>query len=220
MKLPARVKYLCVEGVIGVGKTSFCKLLSETFSAQLVLEQFEDNPFLSSFYQNPQGFAFKTQLWFVVSRFQQLQQALPQQDLFQSIKISDYMFDKDRLFALQNLDEDEMSLYDTIAQNLSEKLVQPNYVVYLQASSDVLLQRISQRNRHMEKNITRSYIQKLNQAYDHFFFHYNKAPVLIVNTDHVDFVAHTQHYPDILKQVCEVKNTTRYYVPPADQLPD
>lgn len=162
--------YLCIEGVIGAGKTSLSYLLAERFNARTVLEEAEENPFLAKFYTDRRMFAFQTQLWFLVSRYKQLSMMIAQQDLFHQVTISDYIFAKDRIFANVNLDEDELILYNQLSRVMESSIAQPDLVVYLQASTDVLLKRIEKRGRAYEYNMDRDYIDLLNQAYNHFFF--------------------------------------------------
>ena len=149
--------YIAIEGPIGVGKTSLAQLLSKELGARLVLEDFEDNPFLPDFYNDPERFGFQTQLFFLLQRYRQ-QQDLRQVDMFQKLLITDYMFVKDRLFASLNLGDKEMQLYDTVASLLERNIIRPDIVIYLQADTDVLMKNIEKRGRNMEKNITWEYI--------------------------------------------------------------
>ena len=158
-------KYIAIEGPIGVGKTSLSKLISERLGAKLVLEEFQDNPFLSDFYEDPERHAFQTQLWFLLQRFQQ-QQDLRQIDMFQNLVITDYMFVKDRLFASLNLNEKEMSLYDTVANMMERNVIGPDLVIFLQADTETLMRNISRRGRDFEKNMSEDYIDALNQVYN------------------------------------------------------
>ena len=179
--------YVAIEGTIGVGKTSLAKLISERLGAKLVLEEFQDNPFLSDFYEDPERHAFQTQLWFLLQRFQQ-QQDLRQIDMFQNLVITDYMFVKDRLFASLNLNEKEMSLYDSVAKMMEKNVIHPDLVIFLQADTDTLMRNISKRGREFEKNMSEDYIDALNQVYNEYFFRYQETPLIIINTNNIDFV--------------------------------
>lgn len=206
------LKYIAIEGVIGAGKTSLADKLSETLGAKIVYEEFEQNPFLEEFYQDPERFAFQTQIFFLLSRYRQ-QQELKQIDMFQKCIVSDYLFAKDRIFATLNLSEKEMKLYDGIAKLMERDIVLPELVIYLQASTDHLMHNISKRARKMEKFITREYIQALNELYNNFFFHYSTTPLLVINTDEIDFVNNKNDYQDILIEINHHSSGTRYYVP-------
>jgi len=211
MKLE-NIKYIAVEGVIGAGKTSLAEKLSETLGAKTIYEEFEHNPFLEEFYQDPERFAFQTQIFFLLSRYRQ-QQELQQIDLFQECIVSDYLFAKDRIFATLNLSDKEMKLYDGIAKLMERDVVLPELIIYLQASTDHLMHNISKRARKMEKFITREYIQALNELYNNFFFHYSNTPLLVINTDEIDFVNNKNDYQDILVEINHHTSGTRYYVP-------
>ena len=180
------LNYVAIEGSIGVGKTSLAKLLSDKLGAKLILEKFEDNPFLSEFYDDPERFAFQTQLFFLLQRYQQ-QQELRQVDMFHNLLISDYMFIKDRLFASLNLDEKEMSLYDSIANMLERNVINPDLIIYLQADTSTLMKNIAKRGREFEANISYDYINGLNEVYTEYFFRYNETPLVIINTNYIIF---------------------------------
>jgi len=193
-------EFIAIEGVIGVGKTSLAKLLTERHNARLVLEQFEDNPFLPKFYEDRERYAFPTQMSFLASRFKQ-QQDMLSKDLFQQMTISDYIFEKDRIFARLNLDDDELALYDSIFNIMTGISAVPDLVIYLQSNVDRLMQNIQERDRNYERKITRSYLQELNDAYNHFFHHYNKSPLMIINTSEIDFVSNEKHLDYIEEQI-------------------
>jgi deoxyguanosine kinase len=212
-RLPRNVRYLCVEGVLGVGKTALCNLLGNRLGARLVLEEGEENPFLPGFYRNKKSYAFQTQLWFLLSRYRQLSDAFTQLDLFQEVTVLDYMFAKDRIFASINLDDNELALYNRISSILEKTIPRPDYVVYLQASSDVLIKRIEKRGRPFESSVEKGYIELLNQAYNHFFFHYTDSPLLIINTNEIDFVEHEGDLDELLKEICKVAPGSNYYQP-------
>jgi deoxyadenosine/deoxycytidine kinase len=205
-------RYIVVEGVIGVGKTSLAKLLSEHLEAKLVLEEVEENPFLKDFYRDREHFAFQTQMHFLFSRYQQ-QRGLRQLDLFSERMVSDYLFQKDRIFAQQNLSERELVLYDRLVGWLELDVVRPDVVVYLQAETGVLMERISRRGRPFEKDMDRGYIASLNEAYNHFFFHYTDAPLLVVNTNPIDFVNNEEDFDDLRKRILTHRQGTTYYAP-------
>ena len=205
-------RYIAVEGVIGVGKTSLAKLLSERLQAQLVLEEVEENPFLKDFYKDRARYAFQTQMHFLFSRFQQ-QRSLRQTELFSERLVADYLFQKDRIFAGLNLSERELGLYERLVGWLELDVVKPDVVVYLQANADVLLERIGRRGRPFEKDMDREYIRQLNEAYNHFFFHYNDAPLLVVNTNGIDFVNNADDFEDLLQRIVSHRQGTVYYAP-------
>ncbi len=192
--------FIAIEGVIGVGKTSLAKLLTERHDARLVLEQFEENPFLPKFYQDRERYAFPTQMAFLASRFKQQQEMLDQ-DLFHQMTVSDYIFEKDRIFARLNLDEDELALYDSIFNIMTGISAKPDLVIYLQSTVDRLMKNIRERDRDYERHITRSYLEDLSEAYNHFFYHYNKSPLIIINTSEIDFVSDEKHLDYIEEQI-------------------
>lgn len=198
----SKYPYIAIEGVIGAGKTSLADRLCRTFSAQLILEEFENNPFLEDFYREPRYYAFQTQIFFLLSRFRQ-QERLLQLDLFQTALISDYLFNKDRIFATQNLTEKEMVLYDGIARIMEREIIIPDLVIYLRASTGRLLANIRKRDRSYERSIDDTYIHELNILYDQFFAHYKKTNLLIVNTEDIDFVNYERDYSYIVKKVNE-----------------
>lgn len=204
--------YIAIEGVIGVGKTSFAKLLSERMTAKLVLEKFEENPFLEDFYEDPERYAFQTQLYFLLSRYRQ-QMELKQVDLFHNLLVSDYMFEKDKLFANLNLEDKELVLYNLIMQLLEKEVPTPDLVVFLQASTDRLIENIKKRARSYERNISREYIESLNQIYNEFFFRYKHSPLLIVNTNEIDFVRNEQDLNELLILLRKPISGTVYYNP-------
>jgi deoxyadenosine/deoxycytidine kinase len=203
-------RYIVVDGVIGVGKTSLAKLLAARMEGRLSLEVVEDNPFLVKFYDDRTGYAFQTQLFFLLSRFRQ-QQQLFQHDLFSAFLISDYLFAKDRIFANLNLSDDELALYDQIATILEHRILKPDLVIYLQARNEILMERIHWRGRTFERDMDSGYIDALNQAYSYFFHHYQDTPLLVVNTDDLDFVNMPQDFDLLYEQLTDSFQGTRFY---------
>lgn len=185
-------EFIAIEGVIGAGKTSLARLISERHNARLVLEEFEDNPFLPLFYQDRARYAFQTQLSFLASRFNQ-QKSMTSKDLFTDFLVSDYLFDKDRIFARLNLGADEMALYDRIYNIMSGIAAKPDLVIFIQCSVEKLLQNIYRRGREYEMEISAHYLEELNEAYNHFFYHYDRSPLLIINANEIDFVNNEDH---------------------------
>lgn len=193
-------EFIAIEGVIGAGKTSLARLISERRNAKLVLEEFEDNPFLPMFYQDRARYAFQTQLSFLASRFNQ-QKTLTSKDLFSDFIVSDYLFDKDRIFARLNLGADEMALYDRIYNIMSGIAAKPDLVIFIQCSVERLLQNIYKRGREYEMEISADYLEELNEAYNHFFYHYDRSPLLIINANEIDFVNNEDHLQYIENQI-------------------
>jgi len=194
------VKYIAIEGVIGAGKTTLAKMLAERLNANLIVEEFEKNPFLEKFYDNRKRYAFQTQMFFLFNRYKQ-QQLLAQEDLFSNYLVADYSFDKDQIFAYLNLEAEELKLYENIFPLLKRDLRKVDLVVYLQSSVDRLMYNIKKRSRPIERNITRSYISQLSEAYNNFFFKYNTTPLLIVNSTEIDFVKKQQDFDELYKQI-------------------
>jgi deoxyadenosine/deoxycytidine kinase len=205
-------RYIVVEGVIGVGKTSLARLLAERLQAKLVLEEVEENPFLKDFYVDRARFAFQTQMHFLFSRYQQ-QRTLRQTELFTERMVADYLFQKDRIFAGLNLSDRELVLYERMVGWLELEVPRPDIVVYLQASPDTLMMRITRRGRPYERDMQRDYIRQLNEAYNHFFFHYLDSPLLVVNTNGIDFVNNTDDFEDLLQRIKTHRSGTMYYTP-------
>jgi len=181
--------YFAIEGVIGVGKTTLARLLQSGFKAELVLEVFEENPFLSNFYSDRARYAFQTQIFFLLSRYHQQRRNITDRLGTVNSIISDYTFEKDSLFARINLQGDELEMYYSVQEALAEKVSSPNLVVYLRASTDTLMRRIAQRDRPYERSMERDYIDLLNRAYDEYYLSSSHtSPVLIVDTNELDFV--------------------------------
>ena len=209
---PVPQRYIVIEGPIGVGKTSLAKRLAETLSADLILEQAESNPFLERFYRDPVGAALPAQLHFLFQRVQQLA-SLKQDDLFASIRVSDYLLEKDRLFARVTLDEAEFGLYDQIYSRVVSDPPRPDLVILLQAPVDVLLQRIGRRGIKAEQLIERAYLERLNEAYARFFHDYDAAPLLIVNAAAIDPTSNDADYDELLGAIRRMKRGKLYFNP-------
>lgn len=202
--------YIAIEGVIGVGKTSLAKIICKQLGSRLILEKFEENPFLTDFYGDRQRYAFQTQLFFLLSRYRQ-QLELIQTDMFHRSLITDYIFAKDRLFAYINLDEKELHLYDQLYSILSREITKPDLVIYLQSDTERLMKNIDLRGRSYEQNMDREYIDSLNQFYNQFFFHYDQTPLLIINTTDIDFVNKKEDLEEVMKYIQQPPAGTKYY---------
>jgi deoxyguanosine kinase len=206
-----RPRYIAVEGPIGVGKTTLVTALAERDGGRAVLEAVEENPFLAGFYQDPRKHAFQAQLFFLLSRFQQ-QQELFQQDLFNQLTVSDYLFAKDRIFAALTLDPNEMALYERVWQALGPRTVRPDLVVYLQARPDVLQARVRKRGRDFERHLAPEYLEAVARAYGDFFFHYEESPLLVVNTSALD-LTNEQDLGALLGQIRRHRKGRLHYNP-------
>ena len=207
-------RYIVVEGPIGVGKTSLVERLSERLGARKLLEMADDNPFLAGFYKDARRYAFQAQIWFLLSRFRQ-QQELAQWDLVRQGLVVDYLLAKDKIFAYLTLEDHELALYERIHALLQVQVPVPDLVIFLQASSEALLTRIAHRGKPYEREIGRTYLEELNAAYTHFFFHYTASPLLVVNTSDIDFVKRPGDFEDLVKAVHDTRAGTHYYVPRA-----
>jgi len=205
-------RYIAVEGPIGVGKTSLARLLAERLGGRLVLEEVEDNPFLARFYQDRSAWAFQTQLFFLLSRWQQ-QQKLLQTDLFASATVSDYVFAKDRIFATLTLQPAELALYDRVYDALGPRVPQPDLVIFLQCRLEVLLQRIKRRGREFERHFDTDYLEALSRAYNDFFFHYTETPLLVINTSDIDFVHNAADLDNLVSVVRKMRKGVHHYLP-------
>jgi deoxyadenosine/deoxycytidine kinase len=205
-------RYIAIEGVIGVGKTSLARLLAERLSARLLLEEPDLNPFLEDFYKDPRRYAFQTQMFFLVSRYQELKE-MRQPDLFHDAVVSDYLFQKDRIFANINLSDRELRLYDKIAPLLEQEIPAPDLVVYLQSSPEVIRSRILKRGRHYEKSMDPNYTATLTEAYNYFFFHYREAPLLVVNTNEMNFVDRRADLEELVARIESHREGVAYLSP-------
>src|SRR5262245_26295006 len=205
-------RYIVVEGPIGVGKTSLARRLAHSFGSELILEQAGENPFLERFYRNPRAAALQTQLFFLFQRTRQLED-IRQHDLFDTVRVADYLLDKDRLFARLTLDEEEFALYEQIYARLAIDTPVPDLLIYLQAPIDVLLDRIDRRGIRYEQHIEREYLEKLQEAYARFFHAFDASPLLIVNAAQADFVNNERDYQQLLDQILRIRRGRHYYNP-------
>ena len=205
-------RYIAVEGPIGVGKTSLSKRLAESFNYELLLEKSDENPFLERFYEEPKQHALSTQLFFLLQRAQQLQE-LRQEDMFQPLHIADWLIDKDRLFAKENLDSDEYALYVNVFKHLTVDAPIPNLVIYLQAPTEILIDRIQKRGILAEQFIEREYIENLSAAYTEFFHYYTKSPLLIINTSEINLVSDDKDYQHLVDYIASNPTGTNFLNP-------
>ena len=212
MTEPKTPRHIAIEGPIGVGKSSLAKILAQKYASRLVKEDVAGNPFLERFYENPRKYAFQTQLFFLLSRYRQ-QRELAQGDLFEGGLVCDYILAKDKIFALINLEDDEISLYESIYKLLVSTLPKPDLVIYLQARPEVLLSRVRKRGIAYERNISLDYLRTLSDAYNEYFFHYNETPLLVVNTSEIDFVESPRDLEHLVREVKSVKRGTQHYIP-------
>lgn len=207
-----RPQYIAIEGPFGVGKTSVAERLAGRLEASTVLEEWRENPFLRAFYDGRAGAAFQAELFFLLSRYRQ-QQGLVQRQLFTQATVSDYIFEKSRLFAYLNLEDSELLIFEKLYALLSDGTPRPDLVVYLQAPTEILAKRVRQRGRPEESRLSEDYLAEVNRAYNHYFFHYTQSPLLVVNTSEIDFVNREEDLEDLLKQIRQMGKGTQYYVP-------
>tara|TARA_B110000444_G_C18846900_1_gene602609 strand:+ start:2139 stop:2831 length:693 start_codon:yes stop_codon:yes gene_type:complete len=205
-------QYIAIEGAIGVGKTTLAKRLAESFNYQTLLEKAEDNPFLERFYQNRRQAALATQLFFLFQRAQQLQD-LRQSDIFEPVRVADFLIDKDPLFARINLDNDEFQLYEKVFEQLTIDAPKPDLVIYLQAPTNVLLSRIENRGNFIEQQIDKEYLEQLNEVYSDFFLYYDGAPLLIVNASEIDMVNSENDYLQLVDYMLDIRSGRHYFNP-------
>ena len=206
------LRYIVIEGAIGVGKTSLAKRLSPQFKARCILESPEENPFLQKFYRDRKKYAFQTQIFFLLNRYQQ-QREIRQIDLFNQVTITDYLFAKDRIFAYLNLDENELALYERIFALLDERVPTPDLVIFLQAKPETLLARIRARDIEYEREIDIEYLRALSQAYNNLFFYYEESPLLVIDTSEIDFVNREEDLENLIREVRTMRRGTWYYKP-------
>ncbi|MDX1419325.1 MAG: deoxynucleoside kinase [Rubricoccaceae bacterium] len=211
--LPERLRYVAVEGVIGAGKTTLARMLARRADARLVLERFDENPFLPAFYADPARWAFQTQLAFLASRFGQ-QKDLAARDLFQQQVVADYTFDKDRIFAHVTLSGDELQLYETLFSLMEPNAPVPDLVVYLRSPVDRLVHNVALRGRAYEADMDAAYLAELTDAYDRHFAHYQKGPLLVIDAGRIDFVRDAAAFEELVRQIADPPSGTRYFNPP------
>ena len=204
--------YIVVEGTIGVGKTTLAKRLAKKFNTELMLELATDNPFLPRFYSDPKSVALPTQLYFLFQRAKQIE-SLRQTDMFKPVQVSDFLMEKDKLFASVTLDEDELFLYNEVYDKLTLDAPEPDLVIYLQAPLDVLMQRIIERGLDYERPINRNYVKKISDAYIEFFYYYTSSPLLIVNTDDFDLSNSNKDFELLLDQIQNISPGKHYFNP-------
>lgn len=205
-----KYRYIVVEGPIGVGKTSLTKRLARHFNADMLLEKPEENPFLERFYQDPVRHALPTQLFFLFQRINEVRD-LTQMDMFNTSSVADYLFDKDALFARLNLSNDEFALYQNIYRGLAPQAPAPDLVIYLQASTDKLIERVRRRAHGYEKPISDDYLARLAQAYSDFFYHYDAAPLLVVNSEHLNFVDNEDDFALLLQRIQGMRGPREFF---------
>lgn len=211
---PAQPKFVVVEGPIGVGKTTLTKKLAHTFGYDTLLEAASENPFLDRFYENPRQWALQTQLFFLFQRRDQLN-ALRQNDLFQPVRVADFLIQKDKLFAALTLDDEEFALYEKIFQHEICEIPKPDLVIYLQAPVDMLQRRIEKRGIPSEQQISDEYLERLSEAYQRFFQHYDEAPLLIVDTRALNLAESTRDYQNLLQYIQSIRGGRHYFNPPS-----
>ena len=204
--------YIAIEGVIGVGKTSLAHRIATRLNGETIEEPFEENPFLERFYKDPEAWAFQTQLFFLLNRFKQLQDAR-QTSLFARTTVCDYLFAKDTIFAHATLADDELVLYNQIYELLTERVPTPDLTIYLQAPPGIQQVRIDRRGRPYEQAIETGYLERLSELYNQYFFHYTDSPLLVVQTEHLDFVNRKSDLDLLLKEVQNMRGGTKHLIP-------
>ena len=205
-------RYIAVEGPIGVGKTALARRLATEFGSRLLLEQVEENPFLRRFYEEPERYAFQTQLFFLLERYRQ-QCELGQLHLFEQGTVADYLFAKDAIFAALTLNADEFQLYQQIFHLLDRRLPRPDLVIYLEARPEVLLRRLRKRDRDFERGITPEYLGRLTEAFRDYFHHYTETPLLVINCSDIDFVEHGGDLADLIREIRGMRQGVQHYIP-------
>src|SRR5580700_6042392 len=207
-----RAGYIAVEGPIGVGKSSLARLLARELDARLVLEAVDDNPFLARFYEDADKYALPVQLYFMLTRYNQ-QREIAQQELFAQATVADYLFAKDRVFAGLNLAADELALYDSVYRLLDAGMAKPDLVVFMSARVEVLVERLRKRNRDFERDISVAYLERVSAAFRDFFFYYEEAPLLVVDTSEIDFVADSDDLRDLIREIDHAGPGVQHFVP-------
>ena len=208
----AQVRYIAIEGVTSVGKTALARLLAGRLNARLALEDPEENPFLPLFYEDPERYGFQTQVFFMLSRYR-MQQELHQMDLFHELVIGNFVFQRNRIYANTALNDAEFALYERLTDTLGQNVPKPDLVIYLQNKAENLLRNIKKRDRGYERVISETYLSRLVDAYNHFFFHYVETPLLVINVSDMDFVHHPDDLEDLINQIQAPPAGTRYYRP-------
>jgi deoxyadenosine/deoxycytidine kinase len=207
-----RAGYIAVEGPIGVGKSSLARLLARELNARLVLEAVDDNPFLARFYEDADKYALPVQLYFLLTRYNQ-QRELAQQELFAQATVADYLFAKDRVFAALNLAPDELALYDSVYRMLDARMARPDLVVFISARVEVLVDRLRKRNRDFERDMSVAYLERVSASFRDFFFYYDEAPLLVVDTSEIDFVADSDDLRDLIREIDHAGPGVQHFVP-------
>ncbi len=205
-------RLIAIEGPIGVGKSTLSAFLAKRLGARVISEEVEENPFLKPFYGDQRRYAFQAQMYFLLSRYQQ-QVALKQEDLFHKVTVADYVFEKDRVFAHLTLTPDELALYERVYRTLEPQIAAPDLVVYLQARADVLLERIRTRGRDWERPLEAGWLESVIQAYNAYFFHWKKSPILVINTSEIDFVERESHLETVLSAIRKMRKGVQYLNP-------
>ena len=208
----SQFRYIAIEGPIGVGKTALARRLADSLSGDLVLEEFEENPFLERFYRDGRSAALPAQMFFLFARARQIEK-MRQSDLFSNVRISDYLFTRDRLFAELNLDLEEIKLYEQISDNLAVDAPVPDLVIYLQSSVDSLLQRLARRDHKYDRFVERAYLERLTEAYSRFFHNYDDGPLLIVNASEIDMVNNDADYQQLFRQIERTTGGRHFFNP-------
>jgi deoxyguanosine kinase len=209
-----KIRYIAIEGVIGAGKTTLAKKIAQKLNAKLILENFEDNPFLEKFYKNPKRYGFHTQIYFLLTRYKQLQE-LRHEDLFYNYVISDYIFEKDKIFAYLNLQDDELMLYEKIVSFIERSVPVPDLIIYLQSTVERLMFNIKHRDRDVEKTISEEYIKDLTEGYNYFFFRYKASKVMIVNSTDIDFVNNNDDFENLVNEILKPDHPALEYFNPS-----